>query len=73
MATALFATRPGLRPTFQELRLTWFVCTVASAPVIPYLIVALLCLGIVWWAIQFSRKEAFNVSNPAQPAVQPKV
>jgi K(+)-stimulated pyrophosphate-energized sodium pump len=32
-----------------------------SAQAVPYLILALIGVGIMWWAIQFSRKQAFNV------------
>lgn len=42
-----------------------------SSAVLPYLVLAIVGLGVVWWAIQFSRKESFSVGG-AQPPAQSK-
>jgi K(+)-stimulated pyrophosphate-energized sodium pump len=39
----------------------WF-----SMQTLPYLVLAMIGLGIMWWAIQFSRQESFGVGT--QPA-----
>jgi K(+)-stimulated pyrophosphate-energized sodium pump len=36
----------------------WF-----SAQTLPYLVVAVLGIGVMWWAIQYSRKQGFNVGG----------
>ena len=34
-----------------------------SMQALPYVVIALIGVGIMWWAIQFSRKQAFNVGG----------